>query len=75
MGNGDDVAEVARASTAEALECEQAAATAKDQEVSRGNATQAIISVKRLSMRFFQKKLIEHFDIAFQRQEVQWTTR
>ena len=75
MGNGDDVAEVARASTAEALECEQAAATAKDQEVSRGNATQATISVKRLSMRYFKKKLIEHFDIAFQRHEVQWTKR
>ena len=52
---GDDVAEVARAATSEALEREQAAATAENQEVSPGNATPAMISVKQLSMRYFQK--------------------
>ena len=76
MSHGDDVAGAARAATSEALEREQEAARAEDQgEVSQGTATPAVISVKQLSMRCFQKKLIEHFDIAYQRHEVQWPKR
>ena len=33
------------------------------------------IPIKHLSLEYFRKKLIRHFNIAFQKQEVMWPSR
>jgi hypothetical protein len=46
-----------------------------DQRFQRNHDPTATRVVKNLSLPYFRSKLIQHFDIAFKRNEIQWPGR
>ena len=72
VGHGTRVGRDFRRTTVAFPQQEQARV---DQRFQRNHDPTATRVVKNLSLPYFRSKLIQHFDIAFKRNEIQWPGR
>jgi hypothetical protein len=74
-GIGQDTRVARDRRTAEVLPLHEQEFARVDQHLQRNHGCNAPRVVKDLSLPYFRSKLIQHFDIAFKRNEIQWPGR